>query len=298
MRASRASARRGGRASPRASLGCARSPLRSPATASKTPGARTAQRQARGKRSATRLAFHEAAAWRSSAVANAASYSPGRPARIASERGEPRRTPRRSRRPKEDRRAPPRRRPEAHDPVQGTTRVGRIGQPVSSHLGECLRIDAVRPGQAVEVRPEPRPFVQPAADAEVRVISLGKDPAVPARDDARARPRPFRDTDPGRGFPAHVSLERHTAPEVGAEPESAGDDPVRAVRADDVCGLDRSAARPVRSSSRGRGDLFTAAPSLNSTPASVACSARKASSRRRWVMRMTGLLLRRSSPRR
>ena len=47
-RASRESARSGGRASPRASLGCARSPRRRPATAPKTPGARSAHRHAPG----------------------------------------------------------------------------------------------------------------------------------------------------------------------------------------------------------------------------------------------------------
>src|SRR5262249_50065781 len=83
--ARRDSARSGGRARPRASLGWARSPRSSPETALNTPGERAAQKQAHGKRSATRFAVQDADACRWSGEESADPYSSMLLVRIALE---------------------------------------------------------------------------------------------------------------------------------------------------------------------------------------------------------------------
>ena len=207
MRAGRAGAAAAGRAAARRSDERA-SPRRSPATTPNTPGARSAQRQARGYRSSARFAFHEAAAWRSSAAESAASYSSGRPARIASA-------------------ASSRRDERLVDPVarERIDEAGRVAdeqraaarrrraelahrQPVAAHVGHERRVDAVRAGQPREVVAQPRPLLHPAADAEVRVVALREDPAVAAGHDA--------ELDPGRALVAP----RSSAPQ-GTFPSSA-----------------------------------------------------------------------------
>ncbi len=124
------------------------------------------------------------------------------------------------------------------------------------------------------------------------MISLGKDPAVAPRNDAELDPGcaavPLGiESLPSSRFPrARRRAEcRRRARTCGRRPRSR-----RRRRRRTEASTGAPATRAVMEPSVATIPL-TATPSRNSTPAAVACSARKASSRRRWVMRMTGLLL-------
>ena len=65
----------------------------------------------------------------------------------------------------------------------------RIGKPVAANVLERGRIDPVGPGEPIEMGSKVRPLAHPPADAEVRVIALREDPAVPAGHDPELDPR-------------------------------------------------------------------------------------------------------------
>ncbi len=95
------------------------------------------------------------------------------------------------------------------------------------------RLDAMGASQPVEVGAEPRAFLHPASDAKIRVVALGKDPAVAAGHDPELDPRGLLVRRPLERAPRHVAFERDTADDAFAEPDCAGDDTVGPVGADD-----------------------------------------------------------------
>ena len=298
MRARRASARSGGRASPRASLGCARSPRSSPATASNTPGARTAQRHARGKRSRDPLGLPGRRGMAVERAASAASYSSGRPARTASEasraRDESLVDAVARERVDQPRSVADQQHARSRRPSAG--RAHR--QPVPAHLGERCPGRRRAREQAAPGGPQPRALRRASRRRRSSRDRPSERPSRtrPAR--RRARPTPCRGTGPGRERPRSRSPRARRRAECRRRARTRG-------RRRRSRRLRRAGTRPRRASrrralsrvGRSRRARSRAAPSRNSAPAAAACSARKASSRRRWVMRMSGLLLLRSGRR-
>ena len=76
---------------------------------------------------------------------------------------------------------------------------------------------------------QPRAFALPAADADVDVVALGKDPRVAAGNDAELEHEPAAVARVER----RIALERHTVSVVAREPERARGQTVDAVGADD-----------------------------------------------------------------
>src|SRR5262249_15728475 len=103
-------------------------------------------------------------------------------------------------------------------------------------------IDPVLPGEAVEVRSEPWPLAQPASDAEVRMVALGKDPAVPAGHDADLDPSAALVRRPPERVPRDVSLQRDPPPDAVAPGRRLRNDSVGAVGTDEERRPDRGAA--------------------------------------------------------
>ena len=101
-----------------------------------------------------------------------------------------------------------------------------------------------------EVPAQPRPLRGPSADADVDVVALGEDPAVPARDGTELEHEPAR-ISLARDLPVRdAPLQRDGPVTVHREPQRARDDPVRAVGRDQhrslehpALDLDRGAAR-------------------------------------------------------
>ena len=164
-------------------------------------------------------------------------------------------------------------------------------QPGAVQVGELCRVDPVRGTEPAQVLADARPLARPAADAVVRVVGLREDPAVAAGNDA----------DFDRREPA-LPL-----PRAGRSPR--GRCRTRSRRRGRTCARRRRSrrrrrrapARPTRKppivSSAPSGPTVkppAVTPSRKSTPAAAACSARKASRRRRLVIRTSGASLRRS----
>ena len=132
---------------------------------------------------------------------------------------------------------------------------------------------------------EPRPFLGPRPHADVHVVGLRKHPPVAAGnvgelDDDAVLVAVLRDV----GV-RHVPLERDAVHDRPAEADRLRRLAVRAVRTDDHVGRDALTAHLDRSVA-----VRDRTPSRTSTPRSRAASSRKASSRRRWVIQMTGSL--------
>ena len=171
-------------------------------------------------------------------------------------------------------------------------------QPMPSNLRERgpdrPRAPRASPGQ---VRSELWPFVHPPRPLRGSRGLPWERPSRSPPERRRVRPRLFRDSASGSRapqltFPSSATPSRMSAPSpnVRATIPFAPSAPTTYRAATEAPATRAEMASSVATIS------LTAAPSLNSTPASVACSARKASSRRRCVMRMTGLRLRRSQP--
>ena len=107
-------------------------------------------------------------------------------------------------------------------------------QPVSAQAAKPSWVGAVRPCEPREMSAEPRSLLVPPAHAEVGVVSLRKDPAVAAGDDAELHPRRSGVRSGVELSPVRVRLERHTGDDAVPEPGGPGHEPVRPVRADDV----------------------------------------------------------------
>src|SRR5205085_4900121 len=106
-------------------------------------------------------------------------------------------------------------------------------QAEAAQAGQPPRVEAVRAAEACERLPQRRSGASPPADADVRVVALGEDPAVAAGHgselDERAPAVPPRE----RLVVGEVALERHADLAEPAEAECPGRDPVDPVRADE-----------------------------------------------------------------
>ena len=89
-----------------------------------------------------------------------------------------------------------------------------------------------------------RPFAHPPTDTEVRMVTLGKHPAVTAGHHAELDPRRRVIRLSRERLPAHVPLERDPAHDPTAEPRVPRDDAVRAVGPDEICSTHQRPANP------------------------------------------------------
>ena len=133
---------------------------------------------------------------------------------------------------------------------QHTTGPGRRPEathrePVATHLGQRIRVDAVLVREPGEVPAQSRPLAPPPADAEVRVVALREDPPVSAGHHRELDHRGSREVAVER-LERDVPLERDAPDDPVAEAERPGDDPVRAVRADDDVRTDARRRRRAR----------------------------------------------------
>ena len=134
---------------------------------------------------------------------------------------------------------------EQHGAARGAGRPPDRQAP-ALEVGQLRVVDAVRGAEPLQVRPQPRPFGRPAADAVVRVTRLREDPAVATGDDAELDRRTARLT--GRQRP--VSLERDPVEDAAAESGVARDPAVDTVRPDDHPSVHGRPADPERGSVR------------------------------------------------
>ena len=140
-----------------------------------------------------------------------------------------------------------------------------------------------------QVLAQARPLALPAADADVRVVALREDPAVAARHGAE-----LEDERAARSASAGA-LVRRRSPRARRRARCAAPSPSGARgRAVGAVGADRRPPTATRSRADAAATLSSeleprpSTPSRNSAPAAAACSTRKASSRRRCVIRTSG----------
>ena len=119
-------------------------------------------------------------------------------------------------------------------------------EPIAAQLFEVVEGSAVRLAEPAEMGPETRSLLLPAADAEIRVVALGEDPAVAARNDAQLEREPPVIRRAIHLRVGQVRLERDADDAVAAEPERARGHPVDAVRADQEVGFDPFDGHTVR----------------------------------------------------
>ena len=113
---------------------------------------------------------------------------------------------------------------------------------VPAHVRECTRVDAVLAGQLVEVRAQPRSFVEPAPDPQIRMVALRENPAVASGDDAELDPGGLPIRHRIERSPAHVCFESDAADDSLPELRGASDETIGAVGADDERSAHRGAA--------------------------------------------------------
>ena len=187
-------------------------------------------------------------------------------------------------------------RPAASPTSSARPRTGRLAGPAHRQAVTRGPIRAARRGspsprhEAREVLAQPRPLRCPAADADVDVVALREDPAVAAGQPSRARPRLFRASGPPARLQRDVALERDAVHVRVAEAESPHRQAVDAVGADH-CGAPRRLFRrtgpsPPLPSSSSAVDPRAVTEARRRRPRPR--SARRASRRRRWVIRTSG----------
>src|SRR6476469_450293 len=109
---------------------------------------------------------------------------------------------------------------EQHPSAAGAVSRTAHRQPEAAHRLEPLRGNAVLRAGTLEVLAEARPFRLPAADADVDVVALRKDPRVAARDGAELDDRPAAVV-LARVNMVDVALEGHAVRAVSLQPERA-----------------------------------------------------------------------------
>src|SRR5262249_45760336 len=130
---------------------------------------------------------------------------------------------------------------EQRSPAGEPRRRAAERQPVPAHVGDVRLVDAVLRAQPAQLFAKPRPLGFPAADADVDVVALREDPAVAARQDRELDHHSAAVPLARDDAVADVAFERDARDDVAAQPERAGGQAVRAVRADERLYFDRVA---------------------------------------------------------
>src|SRR6185436_6212114 len=119
-------------------------------------------------------------------------------------------------------------------------------QAVAANVGEVAELEAVVLAEDLQVAPEVRALVTPAADPDVHVITLRKDPAVAPRNGAELEDEHAPPAIRRKALVRKISLESDAVHDRPAEPEGAGGRSVGSIRAADRPDLDPFAVDPQR----------------------------------------------------
>ena len=139
----------------------------------------------------------------------------------------------------------------------------------------------------LEVLAQARPFRLPAADPDVDVVALRKDPRVAARDGAELDDRPAAVV-LARVNMVDVALERDAVRAVALSPSARTVSPLTPSAPIATGAVAAEPPKRTVTECSSTSSAVARTPSRKSAPAAAACSARYASRRRRCVIRISG----------